>query len=128
MNQRKKILKSLQYVNGGRMVDMNYKIKQCNYLKIDDKLKFLDDLVEAHICEIWFVKFVHHLQMLLLSIVYHLDCLCRSWTFLFAQIYFVKDMIQEKINFLTSPLFKNNTYSCSPPLFYPYSHAIVYVS
>jgi hypothetical protein len=60
------------------MVDMNYKIKQCNYLKFDDKLKFLDDLVEAHICEIWFVKFVHHLQMLLLSIVYHLDCLCRS--------------------------------------------------
>jgi hypothetical protein len=34
------------------MVDMNYKIKQCNYLKTNEKLKFFDDLVEAHICEI----------------------------------------------------------------------------
>jgi len=49
---KKKILKSLQYVNGGRMVDMNYKIKQCNYLKTDERLKFLDDPIEAYICEI----------------------------------------------------------------------------
>jgi hypothetical protein len=56
-------IKSLQCVIEGRMVVMNHKTKQCNCLEGDDKLGF----GEAHICEIWFVKCIHHhLQMLLL--------------------------------------------------------------
>jgi hypothetical protein len=55
-------IKSLQCVIEGRMMVMNHKTKQCNCLEGDDKLGF----GEAHICEIWFVKFIqHHLQMLL---------------------------------------------------------------
>jgi hypothetical protein len=55
--------KSLQCVIGGRMMVMNHKNKQCNCSKGDDKLAF----GETHLCEIWFVKFVHyHSQMLLL--------------------------------------------------------------
>lgn len=46
---------------------------------------------------------------------------------LFEQIYLTKDMIQEKVTFLTSPLFKNNALSCFLSLFSPYSHALVYV-
>ncbi len=71
---------NLQYVNGKRerVVVMNHKTKQCNCFENNDILGFLNDLVETHICEIWFVKFVHHhLQMFLPYIVYHLDCLWK---------------------------------------------------
>jgi hypothetical protein len=41
---------------------MNHKTKQRSCLEGGDKLGF----GETHLCEIWFVKFVHHhLQMLL---------------------------------------------------------------
>jgi hypothetical protein len=46
---------------------------------------------------------------------------------LFEQIYLTKDMIQEKVIFLTSPSFKSNAISCFLSLFFPYSHALVYV-
>ncbi len=110
------------------MVVMNHKTKQCNCLESNDKLGFFDDLTKAHLYEIWFVKFVHHhLQMLLPYIVYHLNCLCGLELLLFAQIYFTKDMIQEKVNFLKSPLFKNIKHSCCFLfLFFAYSHAFVY--
>ncbi len=63
------------------MVVMNHKTKQCNRLENNDELGFLNDLVKTHLCEIWFVKFVHHhLQMFLLYIIYHLDCLWKFWT------------------------------------------------
>ncbi len=42
-----------------RMVAMNHKTQQCNCLKGNHKLRFLDDLTKAHLYEIWFVKFVH---------------------------------------------------------------------
>lgn len=42
---------------------------------------------------------------------------------------FSKDMIQEKLNFLTFPLLKNNAHFCYfLSLFFPYFHALVHVS
>ncbi len=51
---------SLQDVNGRKMVAMNHKTKQCRCLEGDDKLGYPNDFIKAHLCEIWFVKFVHH--------------------------------------------------------------------